>query len=162
MADSSFVVTAMDRRDRFHRNAVFVFKKILENKNKIKILIPPLGIYKIIVSLNKKGMKSDFVEQKILRLLNINEIIVNSISESPAFKHCRELLKKSDDGVFLRTADFFIASIGTDYNAQILTFDKKIVKRIKPFYKKIYYCSNIGKMKDETEDFLQNFKGAIG
>jgi len=159
--DSSFVVAAMDKNDIFHRDAVFIFKKLLENRDKLKILIPPLGLYEIIVTLSRKGVEHNIIEQKILNLLHINEIIVTSITETSAFKHCKNLLNLSSQQRALRTADFLITSLAIDYEAQILTFDKKAWRKIKPVYNKIYYCSSLGDMKDESQMFLRDLYEAI-
>ncbi|MCD6096927.1 PIN domain-containing protein [bacterium] len=160
--DSSFVVAVMDKNDEFHQDAVSVFEKLMEKKDKVKILIPPLGLYEIIVTLSRKGIHHKMIERKIISFLHINEVIVAAITESSAFKHCKSLLNLPSQKHFLRTGDFLIVSLAVDYEAQILTFDKKAWRKVKPIYKKIYYCSSIGKMKNETKDFLNDLDKILG
>lgn len=154
--DSSFIVATMDKNDAFHKDAVFIFKKLLEKRDKLKIIIPPLGLYEIIVTLTRKGIKHNIIEQKILNLLHIDEIIVSSITEASAFKHCKTLLNILSQKDALRTSDFLLTSLAKEYEAQIITFDKKAWQKIKPVYNRIYYCSPLDSMKDESKDFLDD------
>jgi len=159
--DSSFVVATIDRNDSFHSDAVFIFKKILENKKYIKIILPPLTLYETIVTLSRKGIDHKEIERKIINLLHIKEILVASISEASAFKHCKNFLNISSQKQALRTSDFLIVSLAEDYEAQIITFDKKMWAKVKPFYGQIYYCSKLGGMRDESYDFLTDLKNTI-
>lgn len=154
--DSSFIVATMDKNDDFHTDAVFIFKKLLEKRNELKIIIPPLGLYEIIVTLSRKGIKHNIIEQKILNLIHIDEIIISSITEASAFKHCKTLLNILSQKDALRTSDFLITSLAKEFEAQIITFDKKAWQKIKPIYSRIYYCSSLNNMKDESKDFLND------
>ena len=152
--DSSFLVATMDSSDEFHTDAIFVFRAILEQKNKIKIVFPPLVIYETIVTLRKKGVTHETVESKILALMHIDNVMILSLSELSAFKHSKKLLTS---GVDLRTHDYFIASMAIDYEAQILTFDTKMFQKIKPFYEDIYFCSDkVNGINNCTADFIKN------
>ena len=73
-----------------------------------------------------------------------------------AFRLGSRLANKHLSG--LKTSDFVITSIGLDYDAQILTFDKMMRKRVGKAYPHIYYCSNRSGMKDETEQFLNDLQ----
>lgn len=160
--DASFIVATIDKNDAFHGDAVFIFKKLLENRDKIKIIVPPLGLYEIIVTLRRKGVAHSEIEKKILNLLHIKEIIITSITEASAFKHCKTFLNINSQTSALRCADFLIVSLGMDYEAQILTFDKKMWTKVKPVYNKIYYCSSVGNMRDESNVFLNGLYQTIG
>lgn len=156
--DSSFVVATMDKNDAFHKDAVFVFNHLLKYKDHIKIIIPPLGLFEIIVTLTRKGIRHNIIEKKILELLHIEEVIVASITEASAFKYCKSILNITSQKDALRTADFLIVSLAMDYEAQILTFDRKMWEKTKKVYDEIYYCSSLGRAEDETKDFLEKLQ----
>jgi len=160
--DSSFIVATMDKKDALHKDAVFIFKKIWENREKIKIIVPPLGLYEVIVTLSRKAIAHNIIEQKILNLLHIKEVIITSITEASAFKHCKSTLNVLSQKDAMRNSDFLIISLAIDYEAQILTFDKTMYKKVKPHYDKIYYCSSLDKTKDDSQRFLDELKLAIG
>lgn len=153
--DSSFIVATIDSNDPFHASALFIFRQLLQKRGKIKIIIPPLGLYEVVVTLTRKGVDHSRIEAVVMKLLHIEDVIVSSISEASALKHCRNTLTSNNQTMALRTGDFFITNLGMDFDAQILTFDKKMWTKIKPVYSKIYYCSSIGRMTDETKDFIQ-------
>ncbi len=151
--DSSFVVATMDKNDELHKEAVFVFQELWKDRKDVKILIPPLGIYEIIVTLKRKGMDHDTITEKIMKLMHIKEVIISSVSEVSAFKHSKLLLKNNNQEESLRTNDFMITSLGIDYDAQILTFDKKMWEKTKKVYPDIYYC----KEEEEIKRFISDF-----
>lgn len=158
--DSSFVVATIDKSDPFHKDAVFVFQKLLLKKDKIKIVLPPLALYEIIVTLSRKGIPHDKIEATIMRFLHIDHVVVTSVTEASAFKHCKTFLNNTAQTSALRTADFLITSLAVDFDAQILTFDKKLWQKVKPLYNKTYYCSSVGGMTDETSKFLLDLDNA--
>lgn len=149
--DSSFVAAVMDQNDVFHKDALFIFQELSKRNDKLKIVIPPLAIYEVVITLKKKGVPHNTIVNKIVNLIHIDNVLVNSINEISAFKHCKSLLN-SNNG--LRTHDFMIVSIAIDHEAQILTFDKAMWQKVRPLYNKIYYCSCEGSMLDETSIFL--------
>jgi len=51
-----------------------------------------------------------------------------------------------------------LATLGIEYNALILTFDKMIRKKVKGIYPAVYYCSSQGNMEDDLPLFAKNFK----
>jgi predicted nucleic acid-binding protein len=159
--DSSFIVAAMDQNDKFHSDAIFIFKKLLENKEKIKIILPPIALYEIIVTLHRKGIDHKIIEKKIMNLLHIKEIIITSITEASAFKHCKSFLGNKSQEEALRTIDFLIVSLAQDYEAQIITFDKKMWEKVKPCNEQIYFCSRLDRMKDESAEFLEDLQTII-
>jgi len=58
----------------------------------------------------------------------------------------------------LKTYDLILATLGIEYNALILTFDKMIRKKIKGIYSVVYYCSSQGNMANDSPLFAKNFK----
>jgi predicted nucleic acid-binding protein len=152
--DSCFIIATIDASDIFHEDAIFIFNKLLKKSVDVKIIISPIVIYEVIATLIRKGLSYRSVEGAIMRLLHIEKIIMLSIAETSAFKHAKNILTKGDQSKSLRTSDFLITCIGIDFNALILTFDKKAYKKIKPIYNDIFYCSSNGNMIDETSDFL--------
>src|SRR3989344_2817753 len=152
--DSSFIVATIDKTDPFHKDALYIFKQLLSKTGKIKIIIPPLALYEVIVTLHRKGLSHKKIEQVVMNLLHIKDIIVLSITETSALKHCTRFLNQTNQATALRTADFMITCIGLDFEAQILTFDRKLRDKVKPVYPSTYYCSSVGGFVDETGDFL--------
>jgi predicted nucleic acid-binding protein len=152
--DSSFIVATIDKTDPFHKDALYIFKQILSKTGKVKIIVPPLALYEVIVTLHRKGLAHKKIEEVVMNLRHIKDIIVLSITETSALKHCTRFLNQTNQATALRTADFMITCIGLDFEAQILTFDQKLWARVKPMYSSVYYCSSVGNMQDETGDFL--------
>lgn len=159
--DSSFVVAVMDARDPFHRDAIFILRKLLNRKDQVKIILPPLALYEIIVSLSRKGIPHRVIEDKILGLVHFPEVIVTSVTEVSAFKHCRNLISTGVNGKMLRTADFLIASIAIDYDAQVLTFDRSFWCKARPLYRYVYVPSSLDQGTDETENFLRDLNQLV-
>lgn len=155
--DSCFLVAIIDETDAFHRDARNIYNK-LERSANVSIIVPPIAIYEVIASLMRRGFSQDKVEENVLYLLREPRIITLSIAETSAFRHAKTLLSPGSPANSLRTADFMIACIGLDFEAQILTFDWKVWKKVKPIYSKIYYCSEVGGHPDETSDFLNELE----
>ena len=152
--DSSFILAVLDSNDAFHKDALYVFSKIQESKEMINIVIPPLVMYEVIVVLRRKGVTSSKIEDTFMKLVNISNVSVIALSEMSAFKHAKHALNSSDPDKALRTNDFLIFSVANELQASILTFDKKLRDRCRELYSDIYYCSSLGGMTDETNDFL--------
>lgn len=155
LLDSNFIIAIINKEDIFHSDAIHIFKELRKLTDYIKIIIPPLGIYEIIVSLKIKGISEEAIKKHIMSLVCLEYVIVTSISEMSAFKHCRSEIIKPSQRYSLRTNDFLIASLAIDYQADILTYDAKVIDKIKPIYRKIYYCSSQGGRDDETKGYLE-------
>lgn len=161
LLDSSFLIATIDKNDIFHQDAVYIFKKLIENKKDLKIIIPSLVFYETIVTLIKKGgVSPDEIEKKLWRFLYSNMVLNVSLIETNAFKVCKRLI--NEDVSRLGTQDFIIVNVGIDYEAQILTFDKDMKRRLDKVYPEIYYCSLIGNMQDETPRFLEDLNRKLG
>jgi predicted nucleic acid-binding protein len=156
--DSCFLVATIDAGDEFNKDAIYLLRKLLHKKCNVKIIIPPIALYEVLAVLVRKGFSHKKAEGAILRLLHLDKTIALSISENTALKHSRSLLAAGTPATALRTADFMIAGIGLDFEAQILTFDRRLLARVKPIYSKIYYCSSSGGHIDETGDFLADLQ----
>jgi len=154
VTDSGFLIAVVDETDTFFKDAIFIFRKILAKKDKVKIVIPPLAMYELIVTLRRKGFTPRKVEGIVSRFLHMKNTMLLSITETSAMKHCSRLMVPGSQANALRTADFMIASVGLDFEAQILTFDRKVLDKIKPIHPSIYYCSGVGGFTDETGDFI--------
>lgn len=154
LLDSNFIIAYLDQNDKFHQDAIRVLKYIWNYTDKVKIIIPPLGLYEIIVSLKRCNIPEDIIKQRIMKLVSLEPVVITSISEMSAFKHCNSLLISSSKTNALRTNDFLITSLALDYEADILTFDVKMINKVKPIYPAIYYCSNIGKHCDDSLEFI--------
>lgn len=161
LQDSCFLVATLDPTDVFHKEAVYLFNKLLENRHDIKIIVPSLVFYETIVTLIKKGgMTPDAIEKKLWNFLYSSIVLNIAMIETGAFKICKRLNNKNLS--LLKTQDLMIVNIAIDYEAQILTFDKLMRKRVKEVYSDIYYCSSQGDMEDETGDFIKDFYEKIG
>lgn len=161
LQDSSFLIATIDTNDCFHKDAVYIFQKILSNKRDVKIIIPSLVFYETIVTLIKKGgMPRELIEKKLWNFLYSNLVLNVAQIETNAFKMCKKL--SNFNLTYLGTQDFIISSIGMDYEAQILTFDQNFRKRVGSIYEKIYYCSQINWPQDETPRFLSDLNKYLG
>lgn len=125
------------------------------------MVVPSLVFYETIVTLIKKGgLEPKVVEKKLWDFLYSDLVLNVAMLETNAFKVCKKL--KNRDLSLLGTQDLIIVNTAMEYEAQILTFDKQMRKRVKEVYPEIYYCSPQGRMEDETADFLKDFNQKIG
>lgn len=152
--DSSFLVALIDNQDTFHGNALFVYRAIADRKNNLKIIIPALALYEVIVTLHRKGTRHSKIEEAIMRLIHIDYVITTSLSELSAFRHSKKILTNTNQASALRTNDFYITSTAIDYEALIVTFDKPMREKVGQYYDKIYFCSRFCNMTDETNNFI--------
>lgn len=136
--DTSFLVSVIDNTDVHHDDAVFLFNELKERKN-VKILVPPLVIYEVIVILRRKGVRAKTIENIIMRLVNLSYVSVLSISELTAFKHASHALNEQDKNKALRTHDFMIFCLGAEFDALIITFDVAMHKKCKQVYEHIFF-----------------------
>ncbi len=142
LQDSSFLIASLDENDIFHKDAIFIFKHLIKNRNDIKVIIPTLVFYETIISLIKKGgISRTEIERKLWNFLYHDMVINISL---------------------LKTPDFIIVNTGIEFDAQILTFDRQMINRVKLLYPQIYYCSEHGGFYDQTLDFLTDFYKKIG
>lgn len=159
LQDSSFLYPFLDNKDVFHKDAVRVSKELSKYKRNIKLIIPSIVFFEVFTTLIKKGVPKEIVEKSLWRFLHQDNILTVSVIETMAFRLCNRLKIKSLSR--LKTSDFVITSTGLDYDAYILTFDKRMRQRVGKAYSHIYYCSNRGDMKDETERFLNDLHQSL-
>ena len=155
--DSNFNLALMDKGDLLHEKAVFVFRKIWEYRERIKIILPPLCINEVVFTLKRKGVSQRIIEEKILKLINSKEIIVLSTSEISSLKYCKLFPENNSKKSALKTNDSMIVGIGMDLEAQIITFDRIMWQKTKAVYKDIYYLGD----RDEEACFLKEFKDSV-
>jgi predicted nucleic acid-binding protein len=156
--DSCFLIATTDPDDAHHADALNIFNELLKETTDVTIIVPPIALYETISTLIRNGFTHDEVEKKIMYLLRTSKIITISLTETSAFRHAEKLLSPGSPANSLRNADYMIACVGLDFEAQILTFDRKMRNRIKPAYSHIYYCSSADGKADETSDFLYDLQ----
>ncbi len=156
--DSCFVIATADPNDAHHDDAINIFSVLLQPETDVTIIIPPVALYEVISTLVRNGFTHDEVERKIMHLLKTQKIITLSLTETSAFRHAEKLLYEGSPALRLRNADYMIACVGLDFEAQILTFDRTMRNRIKPIYQRVYYCSSVDGRFDETSDFLNDLE----
>ena len=159
--DSSFVVGLLDKNDKFHPDAREIFKIILNKQQYLKAILPSVVIYETITALLRKGYPYTQVERKIWNLLHIDELIVVNLPVENAFRVGKRLPNNFGIEYKITTLDWLIVGCGIDFEGQILTFDYKLVKRVKKIYPYIYYCSGLDKHENETSAFLQDLNSSI-
>ena len=153
LLDANFIVGLFNEHDALHEDSKFIFKLLWKERRKIKLIIPPLCIYEVIIVLKRAGVTEGTIQEKVMRLITLDNVIVHSINEMSAFRHCDGPLGAST----LKTNDFIIASTGMDYEALIITFDKGMRDRVKPTYTDIFYC----KRSEEMATFINRFYAEV-
>lgn len=156
--DSCFLISTINADDQFNKDAVYLLRLLLRKRLNISLIIPPIALYEVLSVLVREGFSHRAAEGAILRLLHLDKVIALSITENTALKHSKNFLSPGHQPTALRTADFMIAGIALDFEAQILTFDRAMIGRVRPIYPKIYYCSSIGGHRDDTGDFLADLE----
>lgn len=159
LQDSSFLVATLDEDDIFHTEASAIVKQLLKHEQDIRLIIPSIVFFEVFTTLIKKDIPKEIIEQSLWRFLLQDNILTVSLLATMVFRFGNQLANKQLSG--LKTSDFIIAHTGLDYDAQILTFDKKMRKRVGKAYPNIYYCSERGNMKDETERFLEDLQKTL-
>lgn len=147
LLDANFLVGLFKPDDQFHKESRFLFKLLWGERRRIRIIIPPLCIYEVIIVLKRAGVDSGTIQSKIMTLMTMDSIIVQTVNEMSAFRHSNGPI--ADEPI--KTNDFIIASTGLDYNALIFTFDERLRNRVKPLYAHIYYCERSHEMNDSIE-----------
>ena len=157
LLDTNFIVGLFNSADRLHENSSFIFKLLWKERSRIIMIIPPLCIYEVIVVLRRAGVDINTIQQKIMKLLMIDNMIVHTVNELSALRQSNGLLV----GTTVKTNDFIIASTGMDYSALIITFDKGLRDRLKPLYEDVYYCTRAsGAATNEMAPFLSKLYSA--
>ncbi len=157
LQDSSFLIATLNDEDLFYKDAINITGQL--SKQDIKLVIPSVVFFEVFTTLIKKGIPKAIVEKSLWNFLHQDNILTISVLETMAFRFANRLQSESLSG--LKTSDFVITSVGLDYDAKILTFDKTMRKRVGKAYPDVYYCSNRGNMKDETERFLNDLQTTL-
>ena len=159
--DSSFVVGLLDKEDKFHWDALKVFEILINNKKYLKIILPSVVIYESITTLLRKGYQYNVVERKIWNLLHIDDLVIVNLPVENAYRVGKRLSNRFSLEHKITTLDWLIVGCGIDFEGQIVTFDLKLARRVKPFYPYIYYCSGLDDHEDETEKFIEDLNRRI-
>jgi len=153
--DSSFTISIIDSSDFFHQKAIDILIKLNKFNLNTLILIPQIVIYETVVTLVRKGIDKNKVEESIRKLLFLENVRCVDITESSLFRFCKNIKNISGFNL-LKTSDFLIASIAKDFSAKIITFDAQMRNSIKTSYSDIFCCDNIKEIKDETYDLIKS------
>jgi len=156
--DTSFIVSVLDSEDIFFKDAWKTLEVFSPFLNKTKIIIPSVMVLETATVLLKRGLSKSNVEEKLWKLLHREEVMVTDIPVNLFVK----LTHFSGDIMQLKTYDLVLATMGIEYNALILTFDKKIRGKVKSIFPYVYYCSSEGRMKNELQLFAQEFTKRVG
>ncbi len=155
--DSSFVISIIDSKDCFHQKAIDILVKLNKFNSNTLILIPQIVIYETAVTLVRKGIDKNKVEESIRKLLFLENVRCIDITESSLFRFCKNIQNISGFNL-LKTSDFLIVSIAKDFSAKIITFDVQMRKSIKSSYQNIFCCDDIKDVKDETNDLIKSLE----
>lgn len=153
--DSSFTISIIDNSDFFHQKAIDILVKLNKFNLNTLILIPQIVIYETVVTLVRKGIDKNKVEESIRKLLFLENVRCVDITESSLFRFCKNIKNISGFNL-LKTSDFLIASIAKDFSAKIITFDAQMRNSIKTSYSDIFCCFDIKEIKDETYDLIKS------
>lgn len=154
LEDSSFIIATIDPNDKFYEDAIFIYDKLLSAGDSIKIIIPSPVFFESIFTLLKNGIDRKVVEERLWNFLFMDQIVNITLIETMAFKLAKDLTLGQIGS--LRTNDYLISSIGIEYDAQILTFDRKMYDRVKSIHPQIYFCSSADNYEDESLLFLKD------
>jgi len=152
--DTSFIVAVLDAGDIFYEDAWKTLEVFSPFLDKVRIIIPSVMLLETTTTLLKKGLSKSRVEEKLWKLLHRKEVMVVDIPANLFIK----LPYASFTVRELKTYDLVLGTLGFEYSALILTFDKKIREKVKGIYPAIYYCSSKGDTKNESELFVEDLK----
>jgi predicted nucleic acid-binding protein len=160
--DTAFLAATVDSSDVFHNDAVFLFKELIERKNSVKILVPPLVLYELIVILRRKGVKPANLEKILFRFINLDYVSVLALSEMSALKHAAHSLNDKSQKTAMRTHDFLIFCVADEFEGLLVTFDRKMIDKCKTIYPHVYYPAKVGGLTDDTAIILQEIDKKAG
>jgi predicted nucleic acid-binding protein len=160
--DTAFVVAIIDGSDAFHTDAVYLFKELIARKDDLKILVPPLVLYEVIVTLRRKGMTAKKLEEILMRLVNLEYVSVIALSELSALKHAAHSLNAKDKSKGLRTHDFLIFCVADEFEGLLITFDTKMIAKCRAVYPCVYFPSTAAGFTDDTAVILQEIDKRAG
>ena len=151
LEDSSFLIGTIDTKDKFHKYAIGLEKVILNHPDispKIWRIFPSIVLLETTAVLLRRGMSPVDVETKLWNFLHLPHVLPVSVPETLFIK----FVKLPRPFWELKTSDLTLTTLAVQYDAQILTFDKKLKNRISSSYRYIYNCSN----KDEIRAFVED------
>ncbi|MBI5122874.1 type II toxin-antitoxin system VapC family toxin [Candidatus Roizmanbacteria bacterium] len=152
--DTSFVVSLLNSTDINHQIALEIFKKILEAKNKVRIVIPTTVLFETLFALIRNRIPKIIVQEKLWRLLMIFDVFNFSTLETTVLRLSNQiepyiLNLPLESGIQANDLIVLCASLDLEC-APVLTFDKQMKTKFNNLHKKIYYVLN----DKDKRDFL--------
>lgn len=142
--DSSFVVALLHKKDPNHNKALLIFQSfIYKFTGKIKILIPSIVFFETLFTLLRLGTERKELEIKLWRLLQTRDVINVNPPETSMLRyatHMENLIESLPprEEAPKSTADAIVVATAVDFDAMLLTFDKKMCEFYFKTYKDIY------------------------
>ena len=156
--DTSFVVSLLNSTDTNHQIALEIFKKILEAKNKVRIVIPTTVLFETLFALIRNRIPKMIVQDKLWKLLMIFDVFNFSILETTVLRLSNQiepyiLNLPLESGIQANDLIVLCASLDLEC-APVLTFDKQMKTKFNSLHKKIYYVLD----DKDKHDFLNLLK----
>lgn len=130
--DSSFVVSLLNSNDSCHPIALKIFKIILSQTGKVKVVIPTPVIYETLFALIRNKIDRHIVEQKLWNMLMIEDILNYPLLETSALRLAKKtysLINQLPPDSILPANDLMILTVALDFpDSCILTFDNGMKK----------------------------------
>lgn len=154
--DSSFIISVFHETEPFHKEAVSLMEQILERKGAVRIIIPSVIFYETIFNLVKRGVPRNVVEDKLWKLLYIDQVFNVSLVETSAFRLFKKFPIQYLQG--FGSMDYLIMSTALALDATLLTYDKGMRRNAGKIYKKIFYAAPDEEFPEDTKNFLAELK----
>ncbi len=139
--DSNFIISYFDSKDANHEKAESLWKDLAKDFFFDKIYVSSISLYEVIIILTQNGFSEEEIKDIYFQIGTLFRAI--TFSDISCFRHARNFAAEVNSGSVLRTNDFIISSLAIDFDAKLVTFDTKMIKKIEEFYPNLIYKPNV-------------------
>ncbi len=141
--DSNFIISYFDSKDANHEKAESLWKDLAKDFFFDKIYVSSISLYEVIIILTQNGFSEEEIKDIYFQIGTLFRAI--TFSDISCFRHIRNFVNNYSDSArqILRTNDFIISSLAIDFDAKLVTFDTKMIKKIEEFYPNLIYKPNV-------------------
>lgn len=139
--DSNFIISYFDSKDANHEKAESLWKDLAKDFLFDKIYISSISLYEVMIILTQNGFSEEEIKDIYFQIGTLFRVL--TFSDISCFRHARNFAIEARPGSILRTNDFIISSLAIDFDAKLVTFDTKMIKKIEEFYPNLIYKPNV-------------------
>lgn len=130
--DTNFLISLLKSKDIFHMEAISTLEIL--SSGDITYIFPSVVLQEAIFVLLRNGYNANIIRKRIYEISMLPKVIIHSIDNLSMLRYSSHYYKRisvSGDvntGSITGTNDFNIACVALDYNALIVSNDKRLIK----------------------------------